>query len=797
MSLKNLIITGSINTYPTLSYDQKTYISSNELESFPLEEITGSNAGVWPNISQSWSSSNITPFGEIGYIHNTEEEWFNGEFSGSSIIASTQSLNNVLEINNTLVNYRLYWYNNLVTSPSDFINTNTSPNQGEIYLYNYSFWGVSAEIAIKINRIDEQGNDNTLSLQELTNIRIKTSDLGIINFNIQTITENPTYYFYRVAQILPGNVTASNDANILDYTFNATSVFLNIPAGVLANATASNYIAVTDPSSSFDATSGLYIAKNTSNINLQYTASFIIDTIGAQQFAVILGNPDNINDNITSSISFTTSGIPTSFIISGSFTTLENSKYCLKFINYSATDPFTVSLINWVFTQSIQPQTYSNLIILEPYLTSTFNYSDNDVLMNNAFNLETDPNFFRVNYENGILNPSNQTQIISRSAEYADVKPYNYSSLAQTLPRYKGVKNTTEYINKWTSSSLNEGNYGKLPSIDSLDNIIYEFEWGGGTTPEILGWGSVRMGTLYNTLTTSSVIPILPGHNLTTQLQKRNNVPNLTLVSHIWDYNNYMTSYKSQSVDDYYYILNGNNPTNTEVSFFSYAPQTNDKIPIKAKILTTEFGVPDVSNFILTSSRSYRYGYITNGSSILTLIDSGSVNRVNKTNQNYSPGALFEINNLYSSPSESIYDSLINGDRWFITLFNNLDYNTNNEIDNNYLTPYNYGFTSIINNNYVSPLAFKGVFEILWLDVLIGSPNLYYFYLDKEFTQNRDIGNYDLGALIWKADTTSHNVIFQNPLHISKGAFINKYPTKIIKNNFNYITKTYGGNKPL
>ena len=411
MSLKNLIITGSINTYPTLSYDQKTYISSNELESFPLEEITGSNAGVWPNISQSWSSSNITPFGEIGYIHNTEEEWFNGEFSGSSIIASTQSLNNVLEINNTLVNYRLYWYNNLVTSPSDFINTNTSPNQGEIYLYNYSFWGVSAEIAIKINRIDEQGNDNTLSLQELTNIRIKTSDLGIINFNIQTITENPTYYFYRVAQILPGNVTASNDANILDYTFNATSVFLNIPAGVLANATASNYIAVTDPSSSFDATSGLYIAKNTSNINLQYTASFIIDTIGAQQFAVILGNPDNINDNITSSISFTTSGIPTSFIISGSFTTLENSKYCLKFINYSATDPFTVSLINWVFTQSIQPQTYSNLIILEPYLTSTFNYSDNDVLMNNAFNLETDPNFFRVNYENGILNPSNQTQI--------------------------------------------------------------------------------------------------------------------------------------------------------------------------------------------------------------------------------------------------------------------------------------------------------------------------------------------------------------------------------------------------
>ena len=144
-----------------------------------------------------------------------------------------------------------------------------------------------------------------------------------------------------------------------------------------------------------------------------------------------------------------------------------------------------------------------------------------------------------------------------------------------------------------------------------------------------------------------------------------------------------------------------------------------------------------------------------------------------------------------------IYDIVvIEGTRHIIPLillfryiFRNINFN--NEIDNNYLTPYNYGFTSIVDNNYVSPLAFKGVFEILWLEQIAGhgpgSPDLYDFYLDKEFTEDRYIGNNDLGALIWKADTTSHNVIFQNPLHISKGAFINKYPTKIIKNNFNYI----------
>ena len=58
---------------------------------------------------------------------------------------------------------------------------------------------------IKINRFDKQGNDNTLSLQELTNVRLKFDDLGIVDFPVLTIAEYPDYYLYRTANVTFGN----------------------------------------------------------------------------------------------------------------------------------------------------------------------------------------------------------------------------------------------------------------------------------------------------------------------------------------------------------------------------------------------------------------------------------------------------------------------------------------------------------------------------------------------------------------------------------------------------------------
>ncbi len=114
MPLQNIIVTASINSQATQSYNQKTYIASTDEQSFPIERIVGDQAGVWPNfklrdlnstdsasnttinqiinVTQSWSGSNITISGSVPYIQNTLVEFFNGEFSGSVYLVTNGSL---------------------------------------------------------------------------------------------------------------------------------------------------------------------------------------------------------------------------------------------------------------------------------------------------------------------------------------------------------------------------------------------------------------------------------------------------------------------------------------------------------------------------------------------------------------------------------------------------------------------------------------------------------------------------------------------------------------------------------
>jgi hypothetical protein len=168
MALKDITITGSINSYPTLSYGQKTYIASTDEQSFPIEHITGSAGGATPdfngqiattnlfvNITQSWSGSNDTPLGLIDFVHDTEEEFINGEYSGSALQVTDQRLIDedcaqYLTPSTIPTNFKLYFYTTptfpLLTTRDDpeyltakayrdnFLNPNTSPNPGEIYI---------------------------------------------------------------------------------------------------------------------------------------------------------------------------------------------------------------------------------------------------------------------------------------------------------------------------------------------------------------------------------------------------------------------------------------------------------------------------------------------------------------------------------------------------------------------------------------------------------------------------------------------------------------------------------------
>ena len=143
-------LTASIGNIEGLLSGSKIYSHSRDYESFPLEVFSGGTGGAMPNLSgsisssnlfanitQSWSGVNDTRLGLVPYTHNTQDEFYNGEFSGSIITVATQSLHNCDIFNNLLVTYDLFFYSSNVsssTSDDNFLNPITSPNQGQIYL---------------------------------------------------------------------------------------------------------------------------------------------------------------------------------------------------------------------------------------------------------------------------------------------------------------------------------------------------------------------------------------------------------------------------------------------------------------------------------------------------------------------------------------------------------------------------------------------------------------------------------------------------------------------------------------
>ena len=99
-----------------------------------LTTITGS--GLDSNISQSWTEVVQTPSGSATIIHNNLEEFYNGQFEGSTAIATTQNLvdedcRQFLDVDTTEVQYKpiLYLYNGSVpVNQSTFLSSGVVPH---------------------------------------------------------------------------------------------------------------------------------------------------------------------------------------------------------------------------------------------------------------------------------------------------------------------------------------------------------------------------------------------------------------------------------------------------------------------------------------------------------------------------------------------------------------------------------------------------------------------------------------------------------------------------------------------
>jgi hypothetical protein len=550
MALQNIIITGSIGTYPTLSYGQKMYVSSTDEESFPIEEVIGSNGGSMPNlfgqttssnlfspINQQWSGSMLTPVGMVDYIHSSQDEFINGELSGSVLEVSHQSLidaqcETYLTVSTVPTYYKPFIYNAIDTplSMGDFLNANTSPDNGEIYIFDnkiivkvkplinpapprdplgvteYTFGG--SINYIKVNRFDVSGVDNTLSLQELTNLRIKFSDLGIVDFSILTITEYPTYYLYLVnkpinylpiylSYYLPYWPTATTtidsppatpytvDNNVLDYILSASSNTNQTDTLKFSSSTGNSLGYLNLPT-------GVYTLGSTPNTTLILSASATVftnidGTYGTEirVYKTISGSTGRYGTTGFSSTRVDLSpGVSAVVHVSGSFVPLENESYIVAISDdIPGNADITASMASLSIVPIDIPHTSSNLTVLEPYLTSNFYYDDCNALYGNALDLEYDSAFYQVNYDEGSVIPSNQAQILNGTAEIAPVKSYNYAARAQIYPRYVGTKVVQQQMNVWTKGDIAPS---KTPSVQSLGTYFAFFEFAGGTNPEII-----------------------------------------------------------------------------------------------------------------------------------------------------------------------------------------------------------------------------------------------------------------------------------------------------------------------
>ena len=424
-------------------------------------------------------------------------------------------------------------------------------------------------------------------------------------------------------------------------------------------------------------------------------------------------------------------------------------------------------------------------------------------------------------------------------------------------------------IRMWaTGVPENIGNFGQTPSITQNDVNIYEYEWGGGTTPEILDWGAVRLGKILQVSSKDLVKTIDASSDIETKIipQKFSNASNASTTARNYRFTinpeTGITSYPDNTpagsiptssvfdpnfnplggstdfyrsfwlgpkeVSEYSEVLETNNIQNTEISFFPYPNQTNagsdPTIPTTTKVLTTSFGVPSISNYGLTSSygdfnppntgsSDLRYGFISSSSPYIHLYRNRKISRLKRdSNGYYQSGDPIKPN--WNTLGNQINTDLNSGGRWFVTIYNELEWpngqgDFNSALTTGSLSPFNTGYsTKDSRGNYPKPFHYKGVWEILGTRDDFG--DFFYLLCDENFYIPTNLGTSmniggnvpgnSLGMLIWKARATNKSdfVMVQDSVTggVGAGAFINKFAPDYIKEHFEEITKKYGANTP-
>ena len=724
---------------------------------------------------------------------------------------------------------------------------------------------------IKVAKIDGDGVDQTISLQSLTEITIPYST-GNVTYDILSISEQLNYFLYSVDN---PNIEHADRASLkYDVTASLNNILVGFGAPV-TNPRTAKLTTITDNQefledfedghSSQIATQYKFKTYPQKNISVQASGSLSGLTSDDHKIFLTLNNTE-IGNSITAAGSGEKLFNISASINSGSLSPNSEIRLKLQNLDTFATPSCAFSSSARFFISSTDASGPTVETIPEPFFTQNFNKSlDCQPTLNNAINSRQNSIYQKIDYSSGVYIPTNFDSLISGSALKAQIPDSNYSSLKHINPRYLGSKNQSSNFNTYNSDAgtssfgtpINIGTYGRTPSVSVLDANIYEFVYGGGTTPEILGWGGFKLGNILQVsgkdsariikgsegLGRSKFINYRKSISLSVASQYRSILgddgatiltpPVSVATSSIGDNHFWLTP---QTYSDYYQILNSNNPTNHEISVTLYPNPTagaDPTIPKTTKVVTTDWGVPTKSRFALTSSNavdvtdgtrtSKNYGFVKDTYPIIFLFKNQKISKVTTDNNGFYQSSDLVKPTLNEALSR-INKELNDGERWFITLFDEFEFpnnqgDYNSRLTSGSLTPYNVGYSgSNADGNYSDPLAYKGVYEIIGTRDEPGFSGHYSFlYLDKPLYGDRNIGGNNeantplfpyqgfgsiggpsLGMLMWKARATGKNefIMVQDEVTggVAEGAFISKFATQDILDNFDYITKTYGIN---
>jgi hypothetical protein len=482
----------------------------NDYEPGTVEHFEGGTAGSFEqynyvsNTSQSWYETYPSPLGEVTVFHDSQDEFYDGEFSGSVILVTTQSLNQAYPLENASFNYTpvIYDYNNYSVLPdslipqTQFLNSLTVPAQGEILmLQNWTqFLPLTTKYGpayLKVSKLDNNAVDNSIALGQINTLLIKyQASSDYTKFDILEVTEYPSYYLFKVKAstliddyVKNYNTSASNaSADSISNPFTNLQLFGTVTGNTL---------------SYFNASSGVYTLANSPNVMLSLTASTLI-TGGTGKFDIALSRQGSITALESANY---TSG--TSLTISASYYGLQGDQIYARASVGTGTPSFQSG--SFLITQSISPNAFENdPIILEPYIT-TVNYynSDNNPLINNATEDRKSDIYQDIDYTQGALVPVNFDLLIDGDATKAAVQDSNYTTKRHTIPRYEGSKSTSQHLNYWTPGD--EGTYGKIPTVESLKTSVAYCDWIGGNTPDQMGTSLAHIKYLINADGTVSI----------------------------------------------------------------------------------------------------------------------------------------------------------------------------------------------------------------------------------------------------------------------------------------------------